>query len=82
MSKQTPLVDSHLVRPWGTDEGPFVDPDFARELELERDELRAALTVLLESHDNLYRAVFGEHSEPTADMAAKPARALLARIKP
>jgi hypothetical protein len=41
-------------------------------------ELRAAMTELLSSHDNLYLCVFGEQSDPTADIAAKPARALLA----
>jgi hypothetical protein len=38
-----------------------------------------ALRELLVSHDNMYRALFGERSEPADDIAAKPARAAIAK---
>lgn len=40
-------------------------------------ELVAALEELLSAHHNLYKCEFGEDSDPTIDIAAKPARAIL-----
>lgn len=40
-------------------------------------EMEKALETILEAHYNLYKCVWGENSNPTNDLAAKPARAIL-----
>jgi septal ring factor EnvC (AmiA/AmiB activator) len=47
----------------------------------ERNELLAALQQLLSGHDNVYIAHFGPNSNPHDDIAAKPARAAIAKAK-
>ncbi len=45
-------------------------------------EMLAALRDLIKSHDNMYLALFGPDSDPLCDIAAKPARAAIAKADP
>jgi hypothetical protein len=57
-----------------------VGADFARQLETEVQELRAALEVAVVSHRNLYKATFGEKSDPHNDGVFTQMFAALAKV--
>jgi hypothetical protein len=75
----TPRTDALLVK-LGAPESKTQIAQHARQLETEVQELRAALEVAVVSHRNLYKATFGEKSDPHNDGVFTQMCAALAKV--